>query len=178
MRDGRSDATQLCGARAENISARAWRSFRQAALGTHVSRAESRRAFGIFTTATAKKPQERGKSSYGAASYGRRDSLIREEIIGHRMRSVVPWLASGKRVRHTRGALALLQKPAGKHGRGVLLDPLVEQSTDLFAEIGSVVQAGKLITLQRVARSGQKEFPRRLHLGTRHGFLLKGNLEL
>ena len=74
-----------------------------------------------------------------------------------------------------RGAVwlvTLLDQPAGKHGAGVFVDPLVEQSANLLAEIGGMGKAREFIALERSTRSREKEFPRRLGWGTGHDGLL------
>jgi len=57
------------------------------------------------------------------------------------------------------GALALLDQPAGDHGVGVFVEPLVEQGRDLLAKIGRVVEAREFVALQGVAGSGEKKLP-------------------
>ncbi len=52
-----------------------------------------------------------------------------------------------------------LSGPAGNHGVGILVEPLVEQGRDLLAEIGGVTESGEFVALQGVAGSGEKELP-------------------
>jgi hypothetical protein len=61
-------------------------------------------------------------------------------------------------------AFAVLHQPAGEHRRGVFFEPAIEQLRDLFPKIGGMAQPGQLVALQRIARSREKEFPRRLGL--------------
>jgi len=68
-------------------------------------------------------------------------------------------------------AFALFDEAAGEHGRGVFLEPLIEQGGDLLAEIGGVAEARKLIGLQSIARSGEKKLPGGLGGQLRHGDL-------
>jgi len=68
-------------------------------------------------------------------------------------------------------ALALLDQPASKHGRGVFLEILIQQFGDFLAEIGGVGQARKLVRLERGAGSGEKEFPGSLGTELRHEVL-------
>ena len=68
-------------------------------------------------------------------------------------------------------ALALLDQPAGHHGVGVFVEPLVEQGGDLLAEIGRVAEAREFVALQGVARGGEKELPGRLGAIGVHGAL-------
>jgi len=115
-----------------------------------------------------------GLGSRRAARCGWRGSLIREKIIGHRMRPVGPRFAAGKGSLDVRGTLALFHEPARQHRRGVLFQPLIEQGADFFPEIGGMAQARQFIRLQRVARSGQKELPGGLGVVAGHGILLRG----
>jgi len=66
------------------------------------------------------------------------------------------------RLRGKNGALALLDQPAGDHGVGVFVEPLIEQGRDLLAEIGRVTEAREFVALQGIAGCGEKELPGRL----------------
>lgn len=59
---------------------------------------------------------------------------------------------------------AMLHQPAGQHRCGVFFEPGIEQLRDLFPKIGGMAQPRKLVALQRIARSREKELPRRLEL--------------
>jgi hypothetical protein len=101
---------------------------------------------------------------------------IRQKIIGHRMavcgRGVGGGLIRrGMGLRGKHGALALLDQPAGDHGVGIFIEPLVEQGRNLLAEIGRVTEAGEFVALQGVAGSGEKELPGRLGAIGVHGAL-------
>jgi hypothetical protein len=114
------------------------------------------------------------------AKFGRRARSIREKIIGRSMCG----LASCIQGRHPLvfgcrplaglvsrgGVLALLHQPARQHGGSVFFEPAIQQLSDLLAQIGRVAQAGEFVTLQRIARRRQQEFPRRL------GFVIQGAL--
>lgn len=114
-------------------------------------------------------------TSSGAPICGRRDRPIRKKIIGHAM-PVQQRRSGGLRgFLRVRRALALLHQPAREHGRGILLDPLIEKGADLLAEIGGMTETREFIALQRIARSREKELPRGLALGTDHVGLLKGD---
>jgi len=52
-------------------------------------------------------------------------------------------------------------------------EPLVEQRADLLPEIGGMAEAREFIALQRGARSGEKELPRRLGFLAMHTVLLE-----
>ena len=52
-----------------------------------------------------------------------------------------------------------VNEQAGHAGGGVLLQPLVHQGGDLFAEIGGVAEAGQFKALQTVARSSKQKLP-------------------
>jgi hypothetical protein len=120
------------------------------------------------------RPRNSGLASRRAARCWWRSGLLREKIIGHSVRSIEPRFRPGDSIRDLRRTLALLHQPASQHGRGVLFQPLVEQGTDLLAEIGGMTQARQFIGLQRIARGGQKKLPRRLGVVPGHGILLWG----
>jgi len=97
-----------------------------------------------------------------------RSETIRQKIIG----PMVPVGGSGVGGRGVLGdresAFALFDEPAGEHGCGVFLEPLIEQGADLLAEIGSVAEARKFIGLQGIARSREKKLPGSLGAELRH----------
>ena len=128
-------------------------------------------------------------TSCGTSNFSRWGESIRENIIGHRMRHGA-WRANrhgigcgmavrGKQAltwtvfRNARRPLALLDEPARQHGAGVFLDPLIEQSANLLAEIGGMTEAREFVALKRIARSREKKLPRRLGWGTGHVSLLR-----
>jgi hypothetical protein len=123
---------------------------------------------GTFNSKTPKILQKANKTSGWAAIFGLRSGSIRKKIIGHRMRPIAPRWGARKHVRRPRGAFPLLEKPAGKHGGGVFLQPLVNQCGNFLAEIRGVSQTRKLKTLEGVARSREKELPRRLSRAAGH----------
>ena len=101
---------------------------------------------------------------------------IRQKIIGHRMavggkRFGCGLVRRGLGFRSANGAFALLDEPAGDHGVGVFVEPLVEEGRDLLAEIGRVAEAREFVALQRVAGSGEKKLPGRLSAIGGHGAL-------
>lgn len=116
-------------------------------------------------------------TSCGAATCIRRRGSIRKNIIGHAAGHGMPVRWKQFLARRVRGVtwrpLALLDQPARKHGASVLFHPLIQQSGNLLSEVGGMREARKLITLQRIARCGEKELPRRLGLGTGHVGLLR-----
>ena len=97
-----------------------------------------------------------------------RNRTIRKKIIGRGM--AVPLLGRGvarvgivsRFLAGRRRTIAMLHQPAGQHRRGVFFEPGIEQLRDLFPKIGGMAQPGKFVALQRIARSREKEFPRRL----------------
>lgn len=109
-------------------------------------------------------PRRGGERSIAAARTVWMNDTIRQKIIGHRM-AVCGRRFGGGLVRRglgfsgEYGALALLDQPAGDHGVGVFVEPLVEQGRDFFAEIGRVTEAGEFVALQSIAGSGEKELP-------------------
>jgi len=74
---------------------------------------------------------------------------------------------------NARRPFALLDQPAREHGASALFHLLVEQRANLLAEIGGMGQSRKFVALKRIARSREKELPRRLGWGTRHDSLLR-----
>ena len=87
---------------------------------------------------------------------------IRKKIIGRGMRALQRWPGGGCDFLHGRRTFPLFHQPAGEHGRGVFLHPLIEQRSHLLAEIRSMAEAREFIALQRIARGREKELPRGL----------------
>jgi hypothetical protein len=108
-----------------------------------------------------------------AAVAGRGNHPLRGKVIGHGMPALRKQIARGSDFLQMQGALTLLDQPAGKHGGGVLLNPLVEKGRDLLAEIGGMTEPGEFIALKRAARGREKKLPRGLGRGTRHMSLLE-----
>jgi len=96
-----------------------------------------------------------------------RSESIRQKIIGHRIGSASSGFRGGRLLWTENRDLALANQPAREIGGGIFVEPLIEQRGNLLAQIGGVAEARKLIALQGIARSGEKEFPRRL--GARSG---------
>ena len=118
------------------------------------------------SSSRTKKVAEASKSSVGSRRRGR---LIREEVIGRRMRT---GLGSGRgRIVCAGGGrtLALFHQPAREHRAGVFVKPLVEQRTDFLTKVGGMTEPSEFVGLERCSRSGQQEFPRRLCFVTGHG---------
>lgn len=113
--------------------------------------------------------QNRSCASLSTANFGRQGRLIREKIIGHGRRGLVPRIAVHSSF-HRAGVLALLHQPTCQQSRRVLFQPGIQQLRDLFSEIGGVVQARKFVTVQGIARSGEQELPGRL------SFVVQGDL--
>jgi hypothetical protein len=111
-------------------------------------------------------------TSSGASICGRRDCPIRKKIIGHGV-SVFRKSSRDRNVllRLLR-TFPLLHQPARQHGRGVFLHPKIEQRANFLAEIGGMAETRQFVTLQRVARSGEKKLPRRLSFVMVHASLL------
>src|SRR6266852_4699560 len=116
---------------------------------------------------------------YGAAKWSgaragnvRRNDAIRQKIIGHRMAVGGGGLGCRRfRGGAEDGAFALLDEPASERGVGVFFKPLIEEGSDLLAEICGVGQAGELVALESVAGGGEKELPRGLSAVVGHGKL-------
>ena len=124
-----------------------------------------------------------GRRSGAGAKIGRRARLIHEKVIGHDLAVFAPGIGRRTAVavrcgRYDRlallagrGAFALLHQPTRQHGRGVLFEPGIEQLRDLLAEIGSMAQTRKFVTLQRITGRRQKKLPGRL------GFVIQRDLQ-
>lgn len=111
-------------------------------------------------TENRKRTRSAGESSGTSAQRVRRNETIRQKIIGRGMAVGGSGFRAGSiRGGAERGTFALLHEAAGQIGRGVFLEPLVEQGGDLLAEIGRVGEAREFVGLQGVAGSGEKEFP-------------------
>jgi hypothetical protein len=155
---------RLCEAFNWNAGAREWKPLGRITLGAPPG--PSDRVF-VSAGAGCKVEMERRKMAFtlsGASVCGRRGRAIRKTIIGHGV--------SASRKRFSRGnvllpllrAFPLLHQPAGQHGCGILLHPKVEKRANLLAEIGSMAETREFIALQRISRSREKKFPRRLGL--------------
>jgi hypothetical protein len=117
------------------------------------------------------RPQKTGVASRGAACAGWRNRLIRQEIIGHRMRRFGQQVAGRTAVLPGHRALALLDKQARQHGVGAFFHVNVQQLTDLLPNVRNMAQPGQFVALQRRTRGREKEFPRRLGFILRQGAL-------
>ena len=112
-------------------------------------------------------PRRASERSVAAARNVWASETIRQKIIGHRMavggkRFGGGLLRRGLGVRGLNCALALLDEPAGDHGVGVFVEPLVEEGRDFLAQVGGVGEAREFVAVKRVAGSGEKKLPRRL----------------
>jgi len=121
-------------------------------------------------------PRRASERSVAAARNVWANESIRQKIIGHRMaicgnRFGGGMVRRGLCVSGVNRALPLLNEPAGDHGVGVFVEPLVEEGRDLLAEIGGVCKAREFVAMERVAGSGEKKLPRRLGAIVGHGAL-------
>jgi hypothetical protein len=110
---------------------------------------------------------ERRKMAFtlgGASVCGRRGRPIRKKIIGHGMPASRERFRRGNVLLPLLRAFPLLHQPAGQHGCGILRHPKVEKRANLLAEIGGMDETREFIALQRISRSREKKFPRRLGL--------------
>jgi len=114
-----------------------------------------------------------GESSGMTARCAGRSGTIRQNIIGHGMTVGASRLPIGRIFHGENGTLSLLDQPAGEHGRRIFLEPLIQQFTNLLAEIGGVGKTRKLIGLQGIARGREKKFPGGLGTELRHLILPK-----
>jgi hypothetical protein len=155
-------------------------------LGTPMSPWLGRIGTGVTRLEKIIKPRMSRSSSTRTARMRLRSPLMREEIIGHRMRArrgvlaVVPAagprLGGGLRLRNAERALMLLHEPAREHGRGIFLQPGIQQLADLFAEIGGMTEPRKFVALERIARSREQKLPGRLRLVHGHFILQEAKL--
>jgi hypothetical protein len=104
---------------------------------------------------------------------GRRESAIRQKVIGHRLAAIHPRFGGSRHFGNGDGVLAMLHQPARKHGGRVLLDPKIEKIANLLAEIGCVAQTREFVALQGSARSREQELPGRLRFVAGHKTLLR-----
>jgi hypothetical protein len=110
----------------------------------------------------------------GAAARGaRRTGMIRQNIIGRRVSVGGRGLGLRRIFNGQDRTFALFDQPAGKHGGGILLQPLIEELADFLAQIGGVAEAGEFVGLQGIARGGEKKFPGSLGAELRHSGLLE-----
>jgi len=123
------------------------------------------------SSSRTKKVAEVSKSSVGSR---RRERLIREEIIGHRVHT---GLGAGRgRIvcAGAGGTLALFHQPAREHRAGVFIKPLIEQRSNFLTKVSGMTETREFVGLERCSRSGQQKFPRRLCLVTSQRTLLWG----
>jgi hypothetical protein len=111
-------------------------------------------------------------TSCRASVRGLRDRAISKKIIGRSISIFRDRFSGGRVFLRLMGTLPLLHQPTREHGGGILLNPKVEKSADLLAEIGGMAQAREFVALQRVSRGREKELPRRLGLVMVHAGLL------
>ncbi len=125
-------------------------------------------------------------ASSRTARMGLRSRLIREEIIGYRMRARRgvravqpvgrPRFRAGLRLRDVERALMLLHEPAREHSGGIFLQPRVQQLADLLAKIGGMTEPRKFVALERIARCREQKLPGRLRPVHGHFILQEGKL--
>jgi hypothetical protein len=108
--------------------------------------------------------------SLSIANCGRRGRLIREKIIGHGLRGFAGSIAVYRRFLHHR-VLALAHQPTREQSRCVLVQPRIQQLSDLFTQIGGMVQAREFVALQGITGSGEQELPGGL------GFVIQDDLQ-
>ena len=168
MRQRSSGETRWWETLARTGSARAESAFARAPRNTLSGSKANQNVRDMFSARSSKRVQKTRKTSGWAAIYGLRASSIRKKIIGHGMRPIPPGFGRGERVGHPRGAFALLHQPSRQHGGCIFLHPLIQQSANFLAEIGSMSQTRQFKTLQGVSGSGKKELPGRLRRARGH----------
>ena len=82
---------------------------------------------------------------------------IREEIIG---RSGSAFCCASVRLRGEHFASLMFEKPSGHHRGSELLYPLFHERSGFLSKVSRVSETRELVTLKRIARSRQQEFPR------------------
>jgi ribosomal protein S14 len=173
MVEERADRARMCGARERCAGARVLVGSWSVRWNTLPSQRDINTPSGKFSCELFQTSRKIGITSRRAAICGKKTSTVRKNIIGHSRRAFRRSLAGGDSLLGLRRALTVLHQSAGKHGRSILLEPLVEKRGDLLAEIGGMAEARELIALQRSARSREKEFPRGLGLLAVHAALLR-----
>ena len=156
--------TRFCEAFSGNVGEREWKPARHTMLGT-LPEPNGRHL--VSARAGGKLEIERRKivfTSSRASVCGRGDRPIRKKIIGHGM-SILPCRFTRRSVfLNLLRTLPLFHQPARQHGGGVFFHPQVEKRPNLLTEVSSMAETREFITLQRVARCGEKGLPRRLGL--------------
>ena len=118
--------------------------------------------------------QAAGENSGLPASTVGWNQSIHQKVIGRAMAvGGSGFLGRGIFFRGMHGESALLDEPAGEIRGGVFFKPLIEQGSDFLAQIGGVSEAREFVGLERIAGSGEKEFPGGLGAGLRHDNLQK-----
>jgi len=118
---------------------------------------------------TLRRADETSGSHTGSA---RRNDTIPQKVIGRTTPLVFRGCGRGSSLFAEDGALALIHQPARQHGRGIFLEVLIQERPQFLAQIRRMSEAGKFIALQRIAGSGEKEFPGRLGVVGVHENLL------
>jgi hypothetical protein len=121
-------------------------------------------------------PRRASERSIAAARNVWANQSIRQKIIGHNMavgrhRFGSALIRRGLDVGDAHVAFAQFEEHASDHGVGVFVEQLVDKGVDFLAEIGGVTEAREFVTVERVAGSGEKKFPRRLGAASGHGAL-------
>jgi len=114
--------------------------------------------------------QNSARPSLSIADCGRRGRLIREKIIGHGLHGFAGCVAVYRRFLHYR-VLALPHQPTREQSRCVLVQPRIQQLSDLLTQVGGVVQAREFVALQGITGSGEQELPGGL------GFVIQDDLQ-
>jgi hypothetical protein len=163
---------RCCGA----FEGNAWSSGRELLVHTALATPRGPIGFGIVSEKVAGKLlMERRKMAFtssGAPICGRRDCPIRKKIIGHGMSVFRKSIGRRNALLRLLRAFPLLHQPPRQHGRGILLHPKIQERANFLAEIGGMAETREFVTLQRVARSGEKKLPRRLGFAMVHASLL------
>lgn len=117
---------------------------------------------------TALRSSQISCTSRRTSNFGRWDGSIRKNIIGHRMRPRREQFLCWGRLWRLAKPLRVIDQQAREHGASTFFDPLVNQRSNLLAEIGGVSQAREFVALKGIARSREKKLPRRLGWATGH----------
>jgi hypothetical protein len=161
--------TRVCEVRGKSVPCAVLLALRAARRGTRVPPLRSLKVSGGSCGEFSEWPRKAGMTSENAVAAMRFDRRFRKEIIGHRMAVWRPGIDRGLPLHRVKRLFALFHQPARNHGRGVFLEPLIQQRSNLFAEIGGMAESSELVRLKRVSRSGQEKFPRGLGVVSGHG---------
>ena len=107
-----------------------------------------------------------GKARGSGDDFGKWTGGFREKVVGRIYQRADNF--AGRDGRGLQGVV-VIEHPAGQHGLGGLLDPLVDERGDFVAQIGSVIQTSEFKALQGRSRCCLQVVKRRSELRRSHG---------